>query len=130
MAGRPCYRNLDRPIVALWGLEPSDLAAILASVGVLMALTNIGVGLVGGILVGVGFKTLKAGKPRGYVFYLFYRSGLLRFTPAALRPAFLVVPPPLFGDRLLRFSPAPGPEDDATPEVRYYLASSRKAGPR
>ncbi len=125
MAGRPCYRNLDRPIVALWGLEPSDLAAILASVGVLMVLTNIGVGLVGGILVGVGFKTLKAGKPRGYVFYLFYRSGLLRFAPAALRPSFLVVPPPVLGERVLRFSPAPGPEDDATPEARFYLASSR-----
>lgn len=126
MAMKPCYRNLDRPIVALWGLEPSDLFAILVAIGVLMLLTNIAVGLVGGILVGLGFKTLKAGKPRGYVFYLFYRSGFLRLMPAPLRPPFLVIPPPILGERVLRFSPAPGPEDDETPEARFYRGSARR----
>ena len=41
MNPRPCYRNLDRPIVALWGLEPVDLFAIFASAVVLMIVTNI-----------------------------------------------------------------------------------------
>lgn len=126
MATKPCYRNLDRPIVALWGLEPSDLFAILVAIGVLMVLTNIGVGLVGGILVGLGFKTLKAGKPPGYVFYLFYRSGFLRWVPSPFRPPFLVIPPPILEERVLRFSPAPGPEDDETAEARYYRGSARR----
>jgi len=121
MNPRPCYRNLDRPIVALWGLEPVDLFAIFASAVVLMIVTNIAIGLVGGVAVGLALKALKAGKPRGYVFSLFYRSGILRFAPATLRPPWLVIPPG-FGPagRILRFSPAPGPEDDDTPEARYY----------
>jgi len=121
MPARPCFRNLDRPIVALWGLEPSDLIAILTSAGILMILTNVGVGIVGAVLIGFGFRALKAGKPRGYMFYLFYRSGLLRLAPAALRPPGLVIPPPLVGERVLRFSAAPGPEDDETPEAVYYF---------
>ena len=119
MLTRPCLRHLDRPIVALWGLEPVDLFAVLGVVGVLMVLTNIGIALLGGLLACLGLKALKAGKPRGYVFYLFYRSGLLRFCPEALRPPYLVIPPGL-GSRVLRFSPAPGPGDDSTPEVRYF----------
>ena len=121
MNPRPCYRHLDRPIVALWGLEPVDLFAIFASAVLLIGVTNIAIGLVGGVAIGLALKALKAGKPRGYVFSLFYRSGILRFAPAALRPPWLVIPPG-FGPagRVLRFSPAPGPEDDETPEARYY----------
>ncbi len=120
METRPCYRNLDRPIIALWGLEPGDLFAILGATAFLMIATNIGLGLVGGVAFGIGLKALKAGKPRGYVFYLFYRSGILRFVPDALRPPWLVIPPPPIGARVLRFSAAPGPADDDTPEARYF----------
>src|SRR6516162_3312010 len=105
MVPRPCLRSLDKPIVALWGLEPLDLFAIL--------------GVVGGLMACLGLKALKAGKPRGYVFYLFYRSGILRICPEALRPPYLVIPPAP-GRRRLSFSAAPGPEDDETPEARYF----------
>jgi hypothetical protein len=119
MITRPCLRNLDRPIVALWGLEPVDLLATLGAVGVLMVLSNIGIALAGGVLVCLALKALKAGKPRGYVFYLFYRSGILRWAPLSLRPPYLVIPPGP-GSRRLRFSAAPGPEDDRTPEAEYF----------
>ncbi len=124
MITRPCLRNLDRAIVALWGLEPSDLSAIIGVVAVLLIVTNIGIALVAGLFVCLGLKALKAGKPRGYVFYLFYRAGILRLAPASLRPPYLVIPP-AFGKRTLSFSPAPGPEDDLTPEARYF--KGRKA---
>jgi hypothetical protein len=112
-------RNLDRPIVALWGLEPVDLFAVVGVVAVLMVLSNIGIALLGGLLACLGLKALKAGKPRGYVFYLFYRSGVLRLSPESLRPPYLVIPPAP-GSRTLSFSPAPGPEDDLTEEARYF----------
>ncbi len=38
MVTRPCLRSLDKPIVALWGLEPLDLFAIL---GVLLFMMGI-----------------------------------------------------------------------------------------
>lgn len=119
MVPRPCLRNLDNPIVTLWGLEPVDLFAVVAVVGVMMVLSNIGIGLVAGVLACLGLKALKAGKPRGYVFYLFYRSGLLRLAPDSLRPPYLVIPPAA-GSRTLRFSSAPGPEDDLTEEAKYF----------
>src|ERR1700681_1501456 len=117
MITRPCLRNLDRAIVALWGLEPVDLFAILGVVAVGMVVSNIGIALVAGLFVCLGLKALKAGKPRGYVFYLFYRSGVLRLSPPPLRPPYLVIPP-AFGKRSLSFSAAPGPEDDETEEAR------------
>jgi hypothetical protein len=119
MVTRPCLRNLDRPIVALWGLEPVDLFAVVGVVAVLMVLSNIGIALLGGLLACLGLKALKAGKPRGYVFYLFYRSGILRLSPESLRPPYLVIPPAP-GSRTLSFSAAPGPEDDLTEEARYF----------
>jgi len=122
MVERPCLRNLDRAIVALWGLEPIDLFATIGVVGVLLVLSNIGIALVGGLFVCLGLKALKAGKPRGYVFSLFYRAGVLRLAPASLRPPYLVIPP-AFGKRTLSFSAAPGPEDDLTEEARYFRGS-------
>jgi hypothetical protein len=124
MVERPCLRNLDRAIVALWGLEPIDLFAIIGVVAGLLVVTNIGIGLLGGLVVCVGLKALKAGKPRGYVFYLFYRAGVLRICPEALRPPYLVIPP-AFGKRTLSFSAAPGPEDDETPEARYFRGGKK-----
>ena len=119
MVTRPCLRNLDNPIVALWGLEPVDLFAVITVVGIMMVLTNIGIALIAGLIFCLGLRALKAGKPRGYVFYLFYRTGLLRMAPDALRPPYLVIPPAA-SSRKLRFSAAPGPEDDETPEARYF----------
>jgi hypothetical protein len=119
MIDRPCLRNLDRAIVALWGLEPVDLFAIIGVVALGMVVSNIAIALVAGLFVCLGLKALKAGKPRGYVFYLFYRAGVLRLWPATLRPPYLVIPP-AFGKRSLSFSAAPGPEDDETEEARYF----------
>jgi hypothetical protein len=120
MRARPCYRNLDRPIVALWDLEPRDLAVLLGATALLVILAGVVAGLAGGVLLGVGFKALKAGRPRGFVFALFYRSGLARFLPAPFRPPDLVPPPPVAGRRTILFSAVPGPEDDDTPESRYF----------
>ena len=122
MTSRPCLRNLDRAIVALWGLEPADLFATIGVVAVLLILSNIGIAIVGGVFVCLGLKALKAGKPRGYVFSLFYRAGVHRVVPTSLRPPYLVIPPS-FGKRSLRFSPAPGPEDDQTEEARFFRGS-------
>jgi hypothetical protein len=122
MAPRPCLRNLDRPIVALWGLEPGDLFLVVGTVAVLLVFTNIGIAIAGGVAACLGLKALKAGKPRGYVFYLFYRVGLVRLLPRGLRPPHLVIPP-LFGRRTLTFSAAPDPEDDGSPEARFYHGS-------
>ncbi len=119
MIDRPCLRNLDRAIVALWGLEPVDLFAIVGVVAIGIVVANIGIALVAGLFVCLGLKALKAGKPRGYVFYLFYRAGVLRLAPSSLRPRYLVIPPAL-GKRSLSFSAAPGPEDDETEEARYF----------
>ena len=119
MVIRPCLRSLDKPIVALWGLEPVDLFAIIGVVLVLMVIANIGIAILGGLLACLGLKALKAGKPRGYVFTLFYRSGLLRMAPVALRPPYLVIPPAP-GTRTLSFSAAPGPGDDETGDARYW----------
>ena len=123
MISRPCYRNIDRPIVALWGLEPGDLFVILVGAGILMILTNVAVGLAGGVLLGVGYKAIKAGKPRGYVFYLFYRTGLVRLLPVSLRPPYLVLPPIPGSPKSIRFSATPGPEDDDSPESRFFRGS-------
>lgn len=124
MDPRPCLRNLDRPIVALWGLEPGDLIVIVGSVAVLLVVSNIGIAVVAGVCVCLGLKALKAGKPRGYVFYLFYRAGLVRMLPEALRPTHLVIPP-AFGRRTLFFSAAPGPEDAESPEALFYHGDKR-----
>lgn len=119
MVTRPCLRHLDKPIVAHWGLEPVDLFAIVAVVAIIMVVANIGIAVLGGLLACLGLKALKAGKPRGYVFYLFYRSGLLRLAPDALRPPYLVIPPSP-GSNHLSFSAAPGRGDDDTREARYF----------
>ncbi len=125
MAAKRCYRHLDRPFVVFLGLGPGDLFAILVGGAILMVLTNPIVGLVGGIVLGLGVKRLKEGKPRGYVFYLLYRSGLLRFLPEACRPPYLVIPPPIAGERVLRFSGVPGEADDETQEARYFRGPKR-----
>ena|SRR5579862_7301513 len=121
MAGRPCLRTLDRPIVALWGLEPLDLFSILGVVVVILIFSNVGIAILGGLFACLGLKALKAGKRRGTVFGLFYRAGLLRLCPVTLRPPYLVIPP-RFLKRTLSFSAAPGREDDETPEARFFRA--------
>ena len=122
MDPRPCLRNLDRPIVALWGLEPGDLFLILGTVAALLLVTNIAIAIAGGVAACLGLKALKAGKPRGYVFYLFYRAGLIRMLPPSLRPTQLVMPP-FFGRRTLTFSAIPDPDDDQSPEAQFYRGS-------
>jgi hypothetical protein len=126
MNARPCYRHLDRPFVVFLGLGPADLFAIVLGGAVLMVATNPIVGVLGGVALALGLKKLKEGKPRGYVFELFYRAGILDFAPAALRPPWLVRRSAWGGrGRILRLSPVPGASDDDAPEVRYYRGSRK-----
>jgi hypothetical protein len=125
MSARRSYRHLDRPFVVFLGLGPGDLFLILVGGAVLMVATNPVVGLVGGILLAVSVRKLKEGKPRGYAFYLFYRSGLLAFVPENARPPYLIRPPLPGESRIVRFSPVPGPGDDETAEARYWKGPKR-----
>ena len=125
MIARRCYRHLDRPFVVLLGLGPLDLFAILIGGGVLMAASNPLVGLLGGLLLVWATRRLKEGKPPGYVFALLYRSGLVAFLPAPLRPPYLVRPPRLGEGPVLSFSGVPGPEDDGTEEARFFRGPRR-----
>jgi len=125
MSVRRCYRHLDRPFVVFLGLGPIDLFAILAGGAVLMILTNPVIGLLGGIALGMAVRHFKEGKPKGYVFYLLYRSGLIGLAPEALRPPWLVPPPPLGGERVLRFSAVPGEADDESAEAKFFRGPAK-----
>lgn len=125
MIARRCYRHLDRPFVVFLGLGPADLVAILIAGTILMIAVNPVVGLFGAVGMGFGAKRLKEGKPRGHVFGLLYRMGLVAFLPPAARPPYLVKPPSLGGRGVLRLSAVPGPEDDESPEARFWRGSRR-----
>lgn len=115
-----CYRTLDEAIVGLWGLEPLDLIVVLVIWLIATLFLNIPLGLLVAAAAAGGLVMLKAGKPRGYVVYLFYKLGLMRLAPAFLRPPYLLMPPSPFGPRELLLSPVADDEDDQTPEARYF----------
>ena len=126
---RRCFRHLDRPFVVLFGLGPTDLFGIAAAAAVLMILTNPLFGLIGGVGLGILVQRVKEGRPRGYAFYLLYRSGLLGLLPLALVPPGLVLPPGAgVSSRILRFSAVPGEADDTSPEARFWMGSGKTEG--
>jgi hypothetical protein len=86
---KSCPRTLDRPIV-IFGLEPEDLVMVgLISGLILFAIDAIPAVLTGAALW-VALSRVKAGRPPGYVYELFYRSGLLRWAPPFLKVPHLV----------------------------------------
>lgn len=126
MTSRRCFRHLDRPFVVLFGLGPVDLFAIVAAAAVLMVLTNPLFGLIGGLGVGILVQRVKEGRPRGYAFYLLYRSGLIGLVPPALLPPGLVLPPAPGTSgtgRILQFSAVAAEADDTSPEAKFWMGS-------
>lgn len=74
---RPCYRNVDRPILLI-GLEYVDWAMVLivfAICALIPYISNLTV-LVTTVISAVGLRVLKASKPRGYLLHVCYRFGL------------------------------------------------------
>ena len=122
MARRRCYRSLDETIVGIWGLEPLDLVLVVIATMVISLFLG-PLGILAGAALMVGLIWLKAGKPRGYVFYLLYRLGLVRFCPDGLRPPNLIVPPLPVGERVFRFSGSSGPEDEESEEAKFFLGT-------
>jgi hypothetical protein len=102
---RRCARTLDRPITIL-GVEPEEMVFI----GVVAALVMFLVDPLPAVVFGVGsaitLSRLKSGKPAGYLFYILYKSGWLRFVPGALRSRHLLPPPYPFSVRKIRLSAA------------------------
>lgn len=73
---RPCYRNIDRPILVL-GLEYPDWAAVLVFFCIFIVfpwLSNMAV-LLMTVLFAAGLRVFKASKPPGYLIHLCYRWG-------------------------------------------------------
>ncbi|MHC4605742.1 MAG: type IV conjugative transfer system protein TraL [Planctomycetota bacterium] len=114
---RPCARTLDRPITIL-GMEPEELVLIGLAAGAVMFLVD----PVPAVVLGVGLAFLlnrvKAGKPDGYLYYLVYRSGAVRYLPGALRAPHLVLPPRPGAVRRVRLSAFPGEEEEDV--ERFY----------
>ena len=122
MPRRRCYRSLDETIVGIWGLEPLDLIVVVVGTTILSLVLG-PLGILAGAAFMVGLIWLKAGKPRGYVFYLLYRLGFVRFCPETLRPPNLIVPPLPVGQRVFRFSGSAGPEDDESADAKFFQGS-------
>ena len=120
-----CYRHLDRPFVVFLGLGPVDLMAILVTGFILMIAVNPVVAVVGSVLSAVVVKRVKEGKPRGYVFILIYRSGLLSLLPDAARTPWLVKPPLVGKSPIVRYSGVPGDPDIEPNEARFYRGPRR-----
>jgi hypothetical protein len=86
---KACVRTLDRPIV-IFGLEPEELVAVgLISGAILFIIDAIPAVLTGAVLW-VGLSRLKAGKPPGYLYELYYGSGLMRWGPGFLKTPHLL----------------------------------------
>ena len=100
-AERPCYRNVDQPILLL-GLEYMDWAMVLVVFGgcaLIPYISNLTV-LMLTVICATGLRVLKASKPRGYLLHLCYRLGL---------PLPGILPPPCVVPRYSACSQSPVP---------------------
>ena len=120
MIRKRCYRHLDRPFVVFLGLGPIDLMAILLLGVILILFANPIVAILGAVGLAVALKKLKEGKPRGDLFYVIYRSGLICLVPDRARPPYLVKPPALGGSHLMCLSGVPSDPKDEPEEARFY----------
>ena len=107
------------------GLGPVDLMLILVTGIVLMIVANPLVAVIGALVTAIAVKRVKEGKPRGYVFILLYRSGLLALLPDAARTPWLVKPPLVGKSPIIRFSGVPGDPDVEPDEARFYRGPRR-----
>ena len=102
------------------GLSHWDLMISVGAGLMVMAVIHPFIGIGFGLALAVFLKFVKEGKPRGYLWHLSYRLGLLSLLPDGLRPSGLVPPPPLVGPRLRRFSGVAGEADDTAAGARHY----------
>ena len=117
---RPCYRHLDRRFEVFMGLSHLDLIGSVFFALLVMATVHPLAGIVAGILLALLLKYLKEGKPRGYLWHLAYRLGLLSLLPDGIRPRGLVPPPSLFGPPERRYSSVSGEADDDGWQARHF----------
>ena len=122
---RRCYRNLDKPFEVFLGLGPLELIVIAIVALVLMTTLSAPVGLAGGAAFGAVVRYFREGKPRGCLFYLAYRSGLLGCLPDGIRPPGLVPAGPLARGGIRRYSAVSGASDDDSPEARHYWSGKK-----
>lgn len=106
----PCARTLDRPIT-IWGMEPEELVFLGMASGAVMFLYDPVPAVLLGLVSAFGLQRIKAGKPDGFLFYLLYRSGWIRFFPPMFRVPHLVRPPAPGCPKRIYLSAAPGEED-------------------
>ncbi len=88
---KACPRTLDRPIV-IFGLEPEELVLVGLVAGLILFLVDAVPAVLAGAALWAGLSRLKAGKPQGYLYELFHRSGLMRWAPPFLRAPHLLPP--------------------------------------
>jgi type IV conjugative transfer system protein TraL len=119
MLTKTCYRTLDRPLLIL-GLEPGDLAlTVLLALLIFIFVSQI-LGIAAGLGLGFGLRRAKRGRPPAFLYYLAYRSGLLRILPAAFRAPHLVRPPFPWEPKVIHLSPFEGQADHDRTETRFY----------
>jgi hypothetical protein len=125
---RRCYRSLDKPFEVFLGLGPVELILIAVVALGLMTALSAPVGLFGGAAFGVLVRYFREGKPRGYLFYLAYRSGILGILPDGVRPPGLAPAGPFARGRVRRYSAVPGEADDESDESRHYWSGKKLLG--
>ncbi len=106
---KACPRTLDRPIM-IFGLEPEDLVLVGLISGAILFTIDAIPAVVAGAALWLGLSRVKAGKPPGHLFELFYRSGLLRRAPTFLKVPYLIP------SRLKHLDAFPGGDDDSVDE--------------
>jgi type IV conjugative transfer system protein TraL len=109
---KSCPRTLDRPIV-IFGLEPEDLVMVGLISGVILFVIDAIPAVITGAVLWLGLSRVKAGKPPGYLYELFYRSGMLRWAPSFLRV------PHLLRRDMNYLDAFPGGNDDAAREYWF-----------
>lgn len=78
MYSHKCYRSLDKPIT-ICGMEAEDIVIIVLISGVIYFILS-GIVAVGcGLLLSYALKSVKSGRPRGYLFYLLYSAGVFNY---------------------------------------------------
>ncbi len=100
-AERPCYRNVDQPILLL-GLAYMDWAMVLVVFGgcaLIPYISNLTVLMIT-VICATALRVLKASKPRGYLLHLCYRWGV---------PLPGILPPPCVVPRYSACAHAPMP---------------------
>lgn len=110
---------MDRPIV-IFGLEPEELVFVGLVAGAILFLVDAIPAVLTGAALWLGLSRVKAGRPPGYLYELFYRSGLLRWAPSFLRVPHLLRAQTRYLDAF------PGGNDDV---VREYWSDRPRLDP-